>query len=67
MLQMKQVGGVVRTQIALDMGQQPFGLITGALHDGDVQPLEPTRERLRPGPRRALLGDLLDQDKAQYP
>ena len=65
MLQMKEIGGMMGAEIALDMRQQPLGFIAGALHDGDVQPFEPTRERLRPGRRRALLGDLLDQDQAR--
>ncbi len=48
MLQMKEIREMMGAEIALDMRQQPLGLIAGALHDGDVQPFEPTLERLVP-------------------
>ena len=66
MLDVEQIRGMMRTERALHMADQPLALITGPLNDLDRQPFQGRCQRLRPGRRRAILGVLLQQNEVRH-
>jgi len=63
---MEYIRRMMGAEIALDVAQQPFGLVAAPLDHLHTQPLQRLRQRLRPGRRRAILRIALAQNKIRH-